>query len=429
MGVSRIPSGNEPCVRYEPRRASDDERIRRVRRDATTRRTARPRATALIEQAKQKREHGPERRIAAFSALPAYAATRRTGASTGAERQRRCESLNSGRLRTGRRPVTLKRIASTKVTRELPRANGSRHGPGSCSARLQRSAPCPGGSGTWSACPVEMVRGGGHVALPAGRARRRRGCRRRRRHPKQRTSYFPIGRGWSKTGRAGEKAQLHHAQNMRSYLEVPALVRQRDLVEKLPQLAATGSSPRALPPRRRAGSQGSEFCARAELLPRPLARQLLLPPRSTEDVVMLHVVESRVVRTGGDRSCGGGGGGGGICGWGGRVGGGGGGGGGGGCGGRSRSGNWGWGGGASPGSHEPLLEVALARNAASRVAHRVDAGRFLGQSGVRMKRPREHLVADDDPAVRVVVPGLATQRVPDELSRAEVADAVPLRWP
>lgn len=54
MGVSRIPSGNEPCVRYEPRRASDDERIRRVRRDATTRRTARPRATALIEQTKQK---------------------------------------------------------------------------------------------------------------------------------------------------------------------------------------------------------------------------------------------------------------------------------------------------------------------------------------------------------------------------------------
>ena len=171
MGVSRIPSGNEPCVRYEPRRASDDERIRRVRRDATTRRTARPRATALIEQAKQKREHGPERRIAAFSALPAYAATRRTGASTGAERQRRCESLNSGRRRTGRRPATLKRIASTKVTRELPRANGSRHGPDSCSARLQQSTSCPEGSGTWSACPVEMARGGGHVALPAGHAR------------------------------------------------------------------------------------------------------------------------------------------------------------------------------------------------------------------------------------------------------------------
>ena len=256
-------------------------------------------------------------------------------------------------------------------------------------------------------------------------------CRRRRRHPKQRTSYFPIGRGWSKTGRAWERAQLHHAQNMGSYLEVPALVRQRDLVEKLPQLAATGSSPRALPPRRRAGSQGSEFRARAELLPPSTARQFPLPPRSTDDVVMLHVVESRVVRTGGvrgggggDRSCGGGGG---ICGWGGRVGGGGGG--GGGRAARSRSGSGNWGRCALPGSHEPLLEVALARNAASRVAHRVDAGRFLGQSGVRMKRPREHLVADDDPAVRVVVPGLAAQRVPDELSRAEIAEAVPLQWP
>ena len=54
MGVSRIPPGNEPCVRYEPRRASDDGRIRRARRDATTRRTARPRATALIERAKKK---------------------------------------------------------------------------------------------------------------------------------------------------------------------------------------------------------------------------------------------------------------------------------------------------------------------------------------------------------------------------------------
>ena len=254
-------------------------------------------------------------------------------------------------------------------------------------------------------------------------------CRRRRRHPKQRTSYFPIGRGWIKTGRAWEKAQLHHAQNMGCYLEVPALVRQRDLVEKLPQLAATGSSPRALPPRRRAGSQGSEFRAGAELLPPPLARQSLLPPRSTDHVVMLHVVESCVVSTGGvrggggggDRICGGGGCGGGICGWGERVGGGGGGGGG--------NWGWGWGGCALSGSHEPLLEVALARNAASRAAHRVDAGRLLRQSEVRMKRPREHLVADDDPAVLVVIPGLAAQRVPDELSRAEVADAVPLQWP
>ena len=208
-------------------------------------------------------------------------------------------------------------------------------------------------------------------------------------------------------------------------LEVPALVRQRDLVEKLLQLAATGSSPRALPPRRRAGSQGSEFRARAELLPRPLARQLPLPPRSTDDVRMLHVVESCVVRTGGVRGGGGGGSGGSIWGWGGRVGG------GGGRAARSRSGsgNWGWGGCAFPGSDQPRFEVALARNAASRAAHRVDAGRFLGQSGVRMKRPREHLVADDDPAVRVAVPGLAAQRVPDELSRAEVADAVPLQWP
>ena len=146
---------------------------------------------------------------------------------------------------------------------------------------------------------------------------------------------------------------------------------------------------------------------------------------------MLHVVESCVVRTGGvrgggggDRSCGGGGG---ICGWGGRVGGGGGG--GGGRAARSRSGSGNWGRCALPGSHEPLLEVALARNAASRAAHRVDAGRLLRQSGVRMKRPREHLVADDDPAVLVVIPGLAAQRVPDELSRAEVADAVPLQWP
>ena len=267
-------------------------------------------------------------------------------------------------------------------------------------------------------------------------------CRRRRRHPKQRTSYFPIGRGWIKTGRAWEKAQLHHAQNMGCYLEVPALVRQRDLVEKLPQLAATGSSPRALPPRRRAGSQGSEFRARTKLLQPSTARQFPLPPRSTEDVVMLHVVESCVVRTGGvrgggggDRSCGGGGRicgwggrvGGGICGWGGRVGGGGGG--GGGRAARSRSGSGNWGRCALPGSHEPLLEVALARNAASRAAHRVDAGRLLRQSGVRMKRPREHLVADDDPAVRVVVPGLAAQRVSDELSRAEIPDAVPLQWP
>ena len=200
---------------------------------------------------------------------------------------------------------------------------------------------------------------------------------------------------------------------MGCYLEVPALVRQRDLVEKLPQLAATGSSPRALPPRRRAGSQGSEFRAGAELLPPPLARQSLLPPRSTDHVVMLHVVESCVVRTGGVR--GGGGGGDRICGDGGGGGGG--------------NWGWGWGGCALSGSHEPLLEVALARNAASRAAHRVDAGRLLRQSGVRMKRPREHLVADDDPAVLVVVPGLAAQRVPDELSRAEVADAVPLQWP